>query len=40
VELSAEARMKFTETLGLVAFIDGGMAYEDQTPDFGEEELR
>lgn len=40
VELSAEARMKFTDTLGLVAFIDGGMAYEDQTPDFSESAMR
>lgn len=40
VELGAEARMKFDETWGLVMFIDGGMAYNDQAPDFSEEELR
>lgn len=40
VELSAEARMKFTDTLGLAAFIDGGMAYEDRTPDFGKKPMR
>lgn len=37
MEFSTEARMKFNETWGLVAFIDGGMAYTDQTPDFSEE---
>ncbi|CAK7060938.1 MAG: Translocation and assembly module subunit TamA [Desulfovibrio sp.] len=40
VELSAEARLKFNDTIGMVAFLDGGMAYTDQTPDFGEEDLR
>lgn len=40
VELSAEARVKFNETWGAVAFVDGGMAYNDRTPDFSEEEIR
>ena len=40
VELSAEARARFNETWGLVAFIDGGMAYEDAAADFSEEDLR
>lgn len=37
VELGAEARFRFTETWGMVAFLDGGMAYEDRTPDLSEE---
>ena len=37
VEMSAEARVKFTDTFGAVAFIDGGMAYESTTPSFGED---
>ena len=28
-ELGAEARWRFSETMGLVAFVDGGMAYEN-----------
>ena len=40
VEFSAEARMKFDETWGAVAFLDGGMAYNDHIPDFSTEELR
>ncbi len=40
VELSTEARVRFTETWGVVAFLDGGMAYEDATPDFSENDLR
>lgn len=36
VEVGAEARMRFNETFGLVAFLDGGMAYEDNVPDFGD----
>lgn len=39
VELSAEARMRFTDTYGMVAFIDGGMAYEGQTPNFDKNPL-
>ncbi len=34
VELGAEIRIKFTETLGGVVFIEGGNVYEDATPDF------
>lgn len=40
VELSSEARLRFNETWGAVVFLDGGMAYNDQIPDFAEEELR
>lgn len=29
IELGAEARWRFAETMGLVAFIDGGMVYEN-----------
>lgn len=40
VELSAETRVRFTDTWGMVAFVDGGMAYADAAPDFSEQELR
>lgn len=40
VEVSAEARMRFDETWGMVAFLDGGMAYENAAADFGQNELR
>ncbi|SBV98567.1 putative Outer membrane protein, OMP85 family [uncultured delta proteobacterium] len=40
VEFSAEARAKFDDTWGMVAFLDGGMAYADAAADFSEEELR
>lgn len=40
VEFSAEARARFTDMWGMVAFLDGGMAYEDAAADFSEEELR
>lgn len=40
VELSAEARVKLNDTWGVVAFVDGGMAYAGQAPDFSEQELR
>ncbi|MCC8195068.1 MAG: BamA/TamA family outer membrane protein [Deltaproteobacteria bacterium] len=40
VELSAEARARFTETWGVVAFLDGGMAYADAAADFAEDDLR
>ena len=29
VEVGAEARLRFTESIGMVAFIDGGMVYEN-----------
>lgn len=37
IETSIEARYKFTPTMGVVAFIDGGMAYADNKPDFDED---
>lgn len=40
VEAGAEARMRFNETWGMVAFIDGGMAYEDAAADITRDELR
>lgn len=40
VELSAEARARFTDMWGLVAFIDGGMAYSDAAANFSEDDLR
>ncbi len=36
VEFSIEARTRFTETLGGVAFLDGGSAFSSQLPNFGE----
>lgn len=38
-EVSAEARWRFNEEWGLVAFVDGGMVYEDSTPTFGRDML-
>ena len=34
--LSSELRMKVTDTLGFVAFVDGGSAFEAAFPDFKE----
>jgi translocation and assembly module TamA len=36
ITMSAELRIKITEKIGLVAFIDGGSAFESAFPDFGE----
>lgn len=36
LELSAEFRFKVTETIGVVAFVDGGNAYENSYPDLSE----
>lgn len=35
-EVGLEARMRVTETLGLVAFVDGGNVYEESMPRFGD----
>ncbi len=35
LELSAEARWKITQEWGVAAFLDGGMAYDDQVRGFG-----
>lgn len=35
-ECSAELRFRLSPTLGLVAFLDGGMVYESEFPDLGE----
>ena len=37
VELSGEIRVRVTETIGVVGFVDAGNAYEDSVPDFSEE---
>jgi len=37
IELSGEVRVKVTETIGIVGFVDAGNAYEDSVPDFSEE---
>lgn len=36
IELSGEVRVKITETIGIVGFVDAGNAYEDSFPDFSE----
>ncbi|GAB4576534.1 MAG: autotransporter assembly complex family protein [Roseibium sp.] len=36
VELSGEMRVKVTDTIGVVGFVDAGNAYEDSFPDFSE----
>jgi translocation and assembly module TamA len=36
LEVALEARLKFTDRLGLVAFLDGGNAYTDRFPDLDE----
>ncbi|MCP8937872.1 autotransporter assembly complex protein TamA [Alsobacter sp. SYSU M60028] len=33
---SVEARIKVTDTIGIVPFVDAGMAYENRYPDFKE----
>ena len=37
IELSGEVRFKVTESLGFVGFLDGGRAYESDTPGFDED---
>jgi len=37
IELSGEVRVKVTDTIGIVGFVDAGNAYEDSVPDFSEE---
>ena len=34
VELGAELRIRVTETIGLVPFVEGGNVYDDSVPDF------
>lgn len=36
---SIEARVKVTDTIGIVPFVDAGMAFEPSLPDFGEQRL-
>jgi translocation and assembly module TamA len=35
-EASVEARIKITDTIGIVPFVDAGTAFESSLPDFGE----
>lgn len=37
LELSAEARIRITESIGIVPFVDAGAAYDSPYPDFSEE---
>ena len=36
---SLELRFKVTESIGLVPFVDGGTAFLDTVPDFGQQEM-
>lgn len=36
LEVSAELRVRVTETIGVVPFVDGGTAYDSALPDFDE----
>ncbi|CTQ53982.1 Autotransporter assembly factor TamA [Roseibium album] len=36
IELSGEVRIRVTETIGVVGFVDAGNAYENSFPDFSE----
>jgi translocation and assembly module TamA len=36
LEVSSEFRVRLTETVGVVPFIDGGTVYEERYPDFSE----
>lgn len=40
VEINTELRWRATETIGLVAFLDGGGAFDSVTPDLGGDEFR
>jgi translocation and assembly module TamA len=37
LEASFEARIKITDTIGIVPFVDTGMAFEDEFPDFNRQ---
>lgn len=37
LEFSTEFRLKVTDTIGMVAFLDGGSAFESSYPDFGSD---
>lgn len=39
VEIGAEARIKVTDTIGVVPFVDGGQVFEDIYPSFDESPL-
>ena len=39
VEFGAEVRVRVTDTIGVVPFIDGGMVYDDPWPDADQELL-
>lgn len=37
VELGAELRIRMTDTIGLVPFVEGGTVFDDPIPDFSED---
>lgn len=37
LEVNVESRLRFSESWGLVTFLDGGRVYEHADPDFGKE---
>lgn len=39
IEVGAEARVRVTDTIGLVPFVEGGNVYDESLPDFTEEPL-
>ncbi len=39
LEVGFETRIRITETIGLVPFVEGGAVYDDESPDFSEEFL-
>jgi translocation and assembly module TamA len=39
LEVNTELRIRVTETIGVVPFIDGGTAFDNSTPDFEEDVL-
>lgn len=40
IELGLELRVRVTESIGIVPFIEGGNVYEEEIPEFGELDLQ
>ncbi len=39
VEAGLEARLRLTDTIGIVPFVEGGQVFDDSVPDFSQEPL-
>lgn len=39
VEVGLEARLRLTDTIGIVPFVEGGQVFDDSIPDFSQEPL-